>query len=89
MPKEYYVHNLAVKISETEQLQERIKTLETQVQSQAKVIENFENAQTGLTKLVKKIEKLKRKIDKSYHDLLTNRVKKWIYVWKYSTFVFG
>lgn len=76
MPKEYYVHNLAAKISETEELQERIKTLENQVQSQAKVIENFENAQTGLVKLVKKIETLKRKIDKSYHDLLTNRVKK-------------
>lgn len=76
LPKEYYVHNLAVKISETEQLQERIKSLEGQVQSQAKVIENFENAQTGLVKLVKKIETLKRKIDKSYHVMLSNRGKK-------------
>lgn len=76
MPKEYYVHNLAVKISETEQLQERIKTLEGQVETQAKVIGDFEDAQNGLVKLVKKIETLKRKIDKSYHDLLSSRTKK-------------
>lgn len=75
LPKEYYVHNLEVKISETAELQERIKSLENQVESQAKVIENFENAQNGLVKLVKKIETLKRKIDKSYHDLLSSRVK--------------
>lgn len=76
LPKEYYVHNLAAKISETEELQERIKSLEGQVETQAKVIENFENAQNGLVKLVKKIETLKHKIDRSYHDLLSTRLKK-------------
>lgn len=63
-------------MSESEQLQERIKNLENQVESQAQVIKNYENAQNGLVKLVKKIELLKHKIDKSYHDLLSNRKKK-------------
>lgn len=76
MPKELYVQNLDGKVYENEQLQERIKTLENQVKSQAKIIENFERAQNGLVKLVKKIETLKRKIDNSYHDLLTNRTKR-------------
>ncbi|XP_037036474.1 kinesin-like protein KIF18A [Bradysia coprophila] len=76
LPKEYYANNLAAQISETEQLQERIQSLEKQVSSQAKVIENYESAQHGLVKLVKKIETLKRKIDRSYHDLLSTRQRK-------------
>ncbi|KAJ6625238.1 Kinesin-like protein KIF18B [Pseudolycoriella hygida] len=75
-PKEYYVRNLVAKISETEELRDQIKILENQVKSQAKVIENFEKAQNGLVKLIKKIETLKHKIDKSYHDLVSSRQRK-------------